>query len=71
MGEKQVYEEGGGSLSLSLDLQHFKKLSDIENFFINLEDNPKVVIPCMNAAVHKVKSIIKTSLDFDFLVGMR
>ncbi|CAA7013000.1 unnamed protein product [Microthlaspi erraticum] len=50
----QVNEEGGGSFSLSLDLQHFKKLSDIENFFINLEDNPKVVIPCMNAAVHKV-----------------
>lgn len=51
---KQVNDEGGGSFSLSLDLQQFKKISDIENFFINLEDNPKGVIPCMNAAVHKV-----------------
>ncbi|KAL1193894.1 putative DNA helicase MCM8 [Cardamine amara subsp. amara] len=50
----QVNEEGGGSFSLSLDLQQFKKLSDIDNFFIHLEDNPKGVIPCMNAAVHKV-----------------
>ncbi|ANM65103.1 minichromosome maintenance 8 [Arabidopsis thaliana] len=50
----QVNEDGGGSFSLSLDLQQFKKISDIENFFINLEDNPKGVIPCMNAAVHKV-----------------
>ncbi|XP_010464617.1 PREDICTED: probable DNA helicase MCM8 [Camelina sativa] len=50
----QVNEEGGGSFSLSLDLQQFKKISDIENFFLNLEDNPKGVIPCMNAAVHKV-----------------
>lgn len=54
MGEKQVNEEGGGSFSLSLDLQQFKKMVDIENFFLNLEDNPKGVIPCMSAAVHKV-----------------
>ncbi|CAN7002305.1 unnamed protein product [Brassica rapa subsp. trilocularis] len=51
---QQVNEEGGGSFSLPLDLQQFKKLCDIENFFINLEDNPKGVLPCMNAAVHKV-----------------
>ncbi|VVA97025.1 unnamed protein product [Arabis nemorensis] len=50
----QVNEEGGGSFSLSLDLQQFKKIVDIPNFFFNLEDNPKGVIPCMSAAVHKV-----------------
>lgn len=49
-------EDGGGSFSLPLDLQQFKKLCDVENFFLNLEDNPKGVIPCMNAAVHKVGS---------------
>ncbi|ESQ49106.1 hypothetical protein EUTSA_v10020112mg [Eutrema salsugineum] len=61
----QVNEEGGGSFSLSLDLQQFKKLSDIENFFINLEDNPKGVIPCMNAAVHKVLLGQWETNDFD------
>jgi len=64
-----VNEDGGGSFSLSLDLQQFKKISDIENFFINLEDNPKGVIPCMNAAVHKVCYYF--SLGFVFLVGIR
>ncbi|CAN8259931.1 unnamed protein product [Cochlearia groenlandica] len=50
----QVNEEGGGSFSLWIDLQQLKKISDIDNFFVNLEDNPKGVIPCMCSAVHKV-----------------
>lgn len=62
-------EDGGGSFSLPLDLQQFKKLCDIENFFLNLEDNPKGVLPCMNAAVHKVYHY--SSLVFVCLDGMR
>ncbi|XP_010543366.1 PREDICTED: probable DNA helicase MCM8 [Tarenaya hassleriana] len=50
----QAKEEGNGCFSLSLDLQQFKKLCHIDNFFLNLENNPKVVIRCMSAAVHKI-----------------
>ncbi|CAH2054347.1 unnamed protein product, partial [Thlaspi arvense] len=64
----QVNEDGGGSFSLSLDLQQFKKICDIENFFINLEDSPKGVIPCMNAAVHKVLLGQWETNDFDNVV---
>ncbi|KAF8069353.1 hypothetical protein N665_1141s0014 [Sinapis alba] len=61
----QVNEDGDGSFSLPLDLQQFKKFCDIENFFVNLEDNPKEVIPCMNAAVHKVLLSQWETNDFD------
>uniref|UniRef100_A0A2N9IKY6 Probable DNA helicase MCM8 n=1 Tax=Fagus sylvatica TaxID=28930 RepID=A0A2N9IKY6_FAGSY len=49
----QVKDEDGVFV-LSIDLQHFRKVCDLEEFYIMLEDKPKVALLCMSAAIHKV-----------------
>ncbi|KAI3822612.1 hypothetical protein L1987_10207 [Smallanthus sonchifolius] len=39
---------------LPLDFQHFRKVCVIEEFYEDLERNPKEALFCMSAAVHKV-----------------
>lgn len=41
---------------LSLDLQQFRKVCDVEKFYGMLEEKPKDALLCMSAAVHEVQS---------------
>ncbi|XP_075639041.1 putative DNA helicase MCM8 isoform X2 [Castanea sativa] len=49
----QVKDEDGVFV-LSIDFQQFRKVCDLEEFYIMLEDKPKVALLCMSAAIHKV-----------------
>ncbi|KAK9289862.1 hypothetical protein L1049_008023 [Liquidambar formosana] len=49
----QVKDDDGIFL-LSLDLQQFRKVCDIEEFYVHLEEKPKETLLCLSAAVHKV-----------------
>ncbi|CAN1805557.1 Probable DNA helicase MCM8 [Linum perenne] len=49
----QVKDENG-AVFLPLDFQHFRKICTVHEFYAILEENPRVTISCMCAAVHKV-----------------
>ncbi|KAG8648488.1 hypothetical protein MANES_08G003200v8 [Manihot esculenta] len=49
----QVKEENG-FFFLPIDFQQFRKMCEVEEFFVTLEEKPKVALSCMGAAVHKV-----------------
>lgn len=47
-------KEDNGLFFLPLDFQQFRKVCDIEEFYVALEENPKDTLLCMGAAMHKV-----------------
>ncbi|KAH6802610.1 hypothetical protein C2S51_034056 [Perilla frutescens var. frutescens] len=47
-------KEDDESFFLPLDFQHFKKVYDVEEFYLALEKKPKDALLCMSAALHKV-----------------
>lgn len=53
---EQVKEENG-FFFLPIDFQQFRKMCEVEEFFVTLEEKPKVALSCMGAAVHKVQSV--------------
>ncbi|XP_012082281.1 probable DNA helicase MCM8 isoform X2 [Jatropha curcas] len=51
----QVKEENG-AFFLPIDFEQFRKICDVEEFYVILEEKPKVALSCLGAAVHKVLS---------------
>ena len=49
-------KDDDGVFILSIDFQQFRKVCDLEEFYIMLEDKPKAALLCMSAAIHKVQS---------------
>ncbi|XP_021865143.1 probable DNA helicase MCM8 isoform X2 [Spinacia oleracea] len=49
------------TFSLQLNFQEFRKICDLECFYVNLEDYPKEALLCMGAAIHKVTSFQEKS----------
>ncbi|KAL8527636.1 hypothetical protein ACS0TY_005476 [Phlomoides rotata] len=47
-------KEEDGLFFLPLDFQQFRKVCDVEEFYVALEENPKDTLLCMSAAMHKV-----------------
>ncbi|KAH6825683.1 minichromosome maintenance 8 [Perilla frutescens var. hirtella] len=47
-------KEDDESFFLPLDFHHFKKVYDVEEFYLALEEKPKDALLCMSAALHKV-----------------
>ncbi|XP_074275428.1 putative DNA helicase MCM8 isoform X2 [Silene latifolia] len=61
-----------GVFSLSLNIQEFKKICDLECFYTNLEENPKDALLCMGMAIHKVMSLKeKSKLDPYLKINIR
>ncbi|KGN58934.1 probable DNA helicase MCM8 [Cucumis sativus] len=50
----QAVDDGRGIFILSIDFQQFRKICDQHEFYIMLEENPKVALKCMSAAIHQV-----------------
>ncbi|XP_008442643.2 probable DNA helicase MCM8 isoform X2 [Cucumis melo] len=50
----QAVDDGRGIFILSIDFQQFRKIWDQHDFYIMLEENPKVALKCMSAAIHQV-----------------
>ncbi|XP_038903978.1 probable DNA helicase MCM8 isoform X1 [Benincasa hispida] len=50
----QAIDDGRGIFILSIDFQQFRKICDRREFYIMLEENPKVALKCMSAAIHQV-----------------
>ncbi|CAK9323207.1 unnamed protein product [Citrullus colocynthis] len=50
----QAIDDGRGIFILSIDFQQFRKICDEHEFYIMLEENPKVALRCMSAAIHQV-----------------
>lgn len=50
----QALDDGRGIFILSIDFQQFRKICDQHEFYIMLEENPKVALRCMSAAIHQV-----------------
>ncbi|KAF3442091.1 hypothetical protein FNV43_RR16007 [Rhamnella rubrinervis] len=46
-------KDDDGVFTLSIDFERFKKICAIEEFFVFLDDKPKIALSCMSAAVHK------------------
>ncbi|XP_022744093.1 probable DNA helicase MCM8 isoform X2 [Durio zibethinus] len=61
-------KDDSGALSLSLDFQQFRKSCDIEEFYANLEDKPKIALSCVSAAVHQV---LLSNSDFYLEEGLK
>jgi hypothetical protein len=38
-----------------MDFKQFRKICGLEEFYLMLEDGPKIALLCMSAAIHKVK----------------
>ncbi|KAA0044035.1 putative DNA helicase MCM8 isoform X1 [Cucumis melo var. makuwa] len=49
----QAVDDGRGIFILSIDFQQFRKIWDQHDFYIMLEENPKVALKCMSAAIHQ------------------
>ncbi|GAV82272.1 MCM domain-containing protein, partial [Cephalotus follicularis] len=47
-------QENNGIFTLALDLQQFRKICDVDDFFAKLEDKPKTALLCLRVAVHRV-----------------
>ncbi|XP_041022952.1 probable DNA helicase MCM8 isoform X1 [Juglans microcarpa x Juglans regia] len=47
-------KDDDGAFVLSMDLQQFQKICVIEEFYLMLEDKPKIALLCVSAAIHKV-----------------
>ncbi|XP_050242875.1 probable DNA helicase MCM8 [Quercus robur] len=47
-------KDDDGVFVLSIDFQQFRKVCDLEEFYIMLEDKPKAALLCTSAAIHKV-----------------
>ncbi|XP_044482160.1 probable DNA helicase MCM8 [Mangifera indica] len=47
-------KDDSGVFILWLDFQNFRKVCDVEAFYVALEDKPKTALLCMSTAVHKV-----------------
>lgn len=43
-----------GVLSLPIDMQQFRKICGVDEFYVILNEEPKEAILCMGAAVHMV-----------------
>ncbi|XP_022145599.1 probable DNA helicase MCM8 [Momordica charantia] len=50
----QAIDDGRGIFILSIDFQQFRKICDQHEFYVMLEENPKVALKCMSAALHQV-----------------
>ncbi|KAL0555510.1 hypothetical protein IC582_009458 [Cucumis melo] len=50
----QAVDDGRGIFILSIDFRQFRKIWDQHDFYIMLEENPKVALKCMSAAIHQV-----------------
>uniref|UniRef100_A0A803N9H1 DNA helicase n=1 Tax=Chenopodium quinoa TaxID=63459 RepID=A0A803N9H1_CHEQI len=60
------------TFSLTLNYQKFRKICDLECFFVNLEEYPKEALLCMGAAIHKVSSFQeKSKLDSHGKINIR
>ncbi|XP_021730627.1 probable DNA helicase MCM8 [Chenopodium quinoa] len=60
------------AFSLTLNYQEFRKICDLECFFVNLEEYPKEALLCMGAAIHKVSSFQeKSKLDSHGKINIR
>ncbi|XP_037494355.1 probable DNA helicase MCM8 isoform X3 [Jatropha curcas] len=57
----QVKEENG-AFFLPIDFEQFRKICDVEEFYVILEEKPKVALSCLGAAVHKVGAKINIRL---------
>ena len=49
-------KDDAGVFILPMDFQQFRKICDIEEFYLMLEDKPKIALLCMSAAIHKVQN---------------
>ncbi|XP_059427817.1 probable DNA helicase MCM8 [Corylus avellana] len=47
-------KDDDGVFILPMDFQQFRKICDIEEFYLMLEDKPEIALLCMSAAIHKV-----------------
>ncbi|KAJ6923018.1 DNA helicase MCM8 [Populus alba x Populus x berolinensis] len=47
-------KDKNGAYYLSIDFQQFQNIRELEEFYVTLEEKPKVALSCMGAAVHKV-----------------
>ncbi|XP_062165844.1 probable DNA helicase MCM8 isoform X2 [Alnus glutinosa] len=47
-------KDDDGLFVLSMDFKQFRKICGLEEFYLMLEDRPKIALLCMSAAIHKV-----------------
>nr|GMD67635.1 probable DNA helicase MCM8 isoform X1 [Ipomoea batatas] len=47
-------KDDDGIFFLPLDFEHFRRVCDIESFYLTLDDRPKEALLCLSAALHKV-----------------
>ncbi|XP_008239426.1 PREDICTED: probable DNA helicase MCM8 [Prunus mume] len=49
----QLKDDGGVSV-LSIDFEKFRKMCDVEDLYVALEEKPKITLLCMSVAAHQV-----------------
>lgn len=55
---REQVKDDSGVFILWLDFQNFRKVCDVEAFYVALEDKPKTALLCMSTAVHKVQAVV-------------